>query len=386
MSARQGHCIPIMLCKSYSAWRKSLRETMARAELTQEIRRVEWVHAEWSGALLCLPAIAMALAVGLGTGHRWAALVLAGSAQSVGFGAFQRRLWFRGGSMVLATLGMALSAAVGELGANHPATMLLLVPLWAFGYGMSGAISSPAAWVGQQCCIFLIISSAVQGTPHQAGMRAVGVLAGGTLQLLLILLLWRFFPPAHSTYSDPNIHQPGWQRRAVIANLTLQSEIFRYALRLAFTGFVAEAIAVFAHFHNAYWIPMTALIIMKPDLLLTNARSIARLAGTLVGAGLATLLAGVLRPDGVWLSLLIVVSIYFAYALQNVNYALYAVPLTSYIAFILAVGRTPEKTTAEYRVIATAIAGVVAMVVHSLHVRAERQRLPPAALLSREGA
>lgn len=359
---------------------------MAAAELTQEIRRVEWEQAEWGGGLLCIAAIAIALAVGLVTGHRWAALVMAGSAQSVGFGAFQRRLWFRGGPMVLASLGMALSAAVGELGANHPAAMLLLVPFWAFCYGMSGAISSPASWVGQQCCIFLIISSAVQGTPHQMGLRALGVLAGGTLQFVVVLLLWRFFPPAHSTYSDPVIHKEGWQRRAVLRNLTPQSEIFRYAVRLAMTGLLAEAIALFAHFHNAYWIPMTALIIMKPDLLLTNARSIARLAGTLVGAGLATLAAGVLQPDGAWLSLLIVVSIYFAYALQNVNYALYAVPLTSYIAFILALGRTPERSIAEYRVIATAIGGVVAMVVHAIHVRAEQRRLLPHPLLPREQA
>ena len=347
---------------------------MAEAGLAQEIRRVEWVHAEWSGALLCLPAVALVLVLGLATGHRWAAMVMAGSAQSVGFGSFQRRLWFRGGSMVLATIGMALSAAVGELGANHPTSMLLLVPLWAFLYGMSGAISSPASWVGQQCCVFLVISSAVQGSMHQAGMRGLGVLIGGTLQLLFILLLWRFFPPAHSTHTDPGIHPPGWQLRAVRENLTPDSEIFRYALRLALTGLLAEAVALAAQFHNAYWIPMTALIIMKPDQLLTNARSIARLAGTLVGAGLATLLAGVLRPDGLWLSLLIVVSIYFAYALQNVNYALYAVPLTSYIAFILAVGRTPERATAEYRVVATAIAGALAMVVHALHVRAEQRR------------
>ncbi len=120
---------------------------------------------------------------------------------------------------------------------------------------------------------------------------------------------------------------------------------------------------------------MTALIIMKPDLLLTNVRSIARLGGTLVGAGLATLIATTLRPDGMWLSLLIVVSMYLAYALQNVNYALYAVPLTAYIVFILAVARTPEASTAEHRVIATAIAGVVAMLIHALYVREELQRL-----------
>jgi uncharacterized membrane protein YccC len=81
-----------------------------------------------------------------------------------------------------------------------------------------------------------------------------------------------------------------------------------------------------------------------------------------------------LRPDGIWLSLLIVGSMYLAYALQNVNYALYSVPLTAYIAFILAVARTPERSTAEHRVVATAIAGAVAMLIHSLYVRAELRR------------
>jgi uncharacterized membrane protein YccC len=120
---------------------------------------------------------------------------------------------------------------------------------------------------------------------------------------------------------------------------------------------------------------MTALIIMKPDLLLTNARSIARLGGTLVGAALATLLAMALNPRGIWLSLMVVVSMYLAYALQNVNYALYAIPLTSYIAFLLAIARAPERDIAEYRVIATAIGGVIAMLIHALYVREELHRL-----------
>ena len=277
--------------------------------------------------------------------------------------------------MVLATLGMALSAAVGELAAHLPWLLLLLVTFWAFCYGMSDAISSPASWVGQQCCVFLIVSSAVPGTPAEAALRAAGVLAGGFLQFLSILVLWRFCPPARTTISDPVLHPPGWQRRAVIENLTFRSPKFRYALLLGLTGFVAEGIAQRVHFPNAYWIPMTALIIMKPDLWLTNARAIARIAGTLVGAALATLLAVTLQPNGIWLSLLILGSLYLAYALQDVNYALYAIPLTAYIAFVLAVGHTPAVNTAEHRVIATAIAGTVATVMHSLYVRAESRRL-----------
>ena len=348
---------------------------MATTGLTHELRRVTWEAAEWRASLLCLPAVAIALIVGLALGHRYAALVIAGSAQSVGFGSFQRPLWFRGGAMVLATLGMALSAAVGELAASLPWVLLVLVALWAFCYGMSNAISSAASWVGQQCCIFLIVSSAVPGTPHEAALRAAGVLAGGFLQFFCIRLLWRFFSPARTTYSDPVTNPPGWQWRAIIENLTYRSATFRYALLLALTGLVAQGIAHLVRFPNAYWIPMTALIIMKPDLLLTNARAIARVGGTFVGAALATLLAVTLRPDGVWLSLLIVVSLYLAYALQNVNYALYAIPLTSYIAFILAVGRTPEVSTAEHRVIATAIAGAIAMLIHAIYVHDELRRI-----------
>ncbi len=348
---------------------------MATTGLTHELRRVNWDAAEWRASLLCLPAIAIALTGSLAVGHRSAALVIAGSAQSVGFGSFQRPLWFRGGPMVLATLGMALSAAVGELAADLPWVLIPLVTFWAFCYGMSGAISSAASWVGQQCCIFLVVSSAVPGTPHEAAMRAAGVLTGGFLQFACILILWRFFSPARTTIADPVEHAAGWQRRAIVANLTYRSGIFRYALLLALTGAVSETIAHVLHFHNAYWIPMTALIIMKPDLLLTNARAIARIGGTFVGAALATLIATALRPDGIWLSVLILVSMYLAYALQNVNYALYAIPLTSYIAFILALGKTPEAATAEHRVIATAIAGSVAMVIHAIYVREELHRI-----------
>jgi hypothetical protein len=346
-----------------------------KPRLTHELRRLNWEAAEWRASLLCLPAIAIGLIIPLAAGHRFAAVVIAGSAQSVGFGAFQRRLWFRGGPMVLATLGMALSAAVGELASNVPWAMLVAVTFWAFCYGMSGAISSAASWVGQQCCIFLIISSYVPGTPREAAIRAAGVLTGGFLQFLCVRMLWHYFAPASTTYSDPMLHAPGWQVRAVRENLTPHSSTFRYAMLLALTGFAAEAVALKAHFHNAYWIPMTALIIMKPDLLLTNARSIARLGGTLVGAALATLLAMALHPHGIWLSLLVVVSMYLAYALQNVNYALYAIPLTSYIAFILAIGRAPERDVAEYRVIATAIGGVIAMLIHAVYVREELRRL-----------
>jgi hypothetical protein len=86
---------------------------MATSGLTRELRRVDWQAAAWRASLLCLPAIAIGLIGGLATGHRFAALVIAGSAQSVGFGAFQRKLWFRGGPMVILSGVAELAGAAG---------------------------------------------------------------------------------------------------------------------------------------------------------------------------------------------------------------------------------------------------------------------------------
>ncbi len=342
--------------------------------LRYEIRRFDWSATELRASLVCLPAIAISLAIGILLGHRSAAMVVAGGAQTVGFGAFQKRLWFRGGPMVLAAIGIALSATVGEIAARDHLLLLLVASLWSFLYGMSGAISSPASWVGQQCCVFLVVSSAVPGTMHEAGMRGLGVLAGGALQVCIVLFCWQFVPPPRSSISDPEIHQPGWQRRAVADNLTLASPVCRYAIRLMITTVVAMVLYLKLGFGNAYWIPMTSIIIMKPDRLLSDVRAVNRVLGTLVGAGLITLLVAVLRPDSLMLAMLVLITIYAAYALQSVNYGVFAIFITGYIAFLLAIGRLPEQQTVEHRVLATSIAGGLVMLSYAIYRRTERER------------
>jgi uncharacterized membrane protein YccC len=175
--------------------------------------------------------------------------------------------------------------------------------------------------------------------------------------------------------ADPVSNPPGWQVRAVLENLTPQSEISRYALRLAMTAIVSMILYHSLPFPNAYWVPMTALIILKPDWLLTQSRAIARLGGTMIGAGLATLIAEFLRPGDAWLISLVLIFVYAAYAMQNVNYGIFAVWLTGYIAFLLAIGQLPPRGTVEHRVVATAIGGAVAMLVHAIHMRLEQRRL-----------
>src|SRR4029077_10600549 len=80
------------------------------------------------------------------------------------------------------------------------------------------------------------------------------------------------------------------------ANLTRRSTAFRHALRLAAAVAIATGIYRVADLPRGYWMPMTALLVLKPEFHDTFARGAARIAGTIAGAALATLIVHLLVP------------------------------------------------------------------------------------------
>jgi len=125
------------------------------------------------------------------------------------------------------------------------------------------------------------------------------------------------------------------------------------------------------HFVSGYWIPMTTLIILNPKVADTNNKAIARMVGTIVGAVLASLIAGLLRPEAWMLVVLVTVFVGATYALQFVNYSAFATMLTSYIVFLLAINKLPEHQIIVHRVEATLIGGAIGMLVHFTSHQAE---------------
>lgn len=338
----------------------------------RDISKVDWNAFEPRPSLLCLPAIAILLCAGILGGHPSAAMIAAGGAQTAGFGSFQKPLLFRAGPMVLASIGMAISTMVGSM-AHNTVVLVALGIVWAFLYGMCNAISSPASWVGQQCCTFLVVSSAFPDTPGQAALRGVCVLFGGLLQSLTIEFFWQFTRPAKSALDTPDSHPPGWRWRAVRANLTLKSGICRYAVRLSVIAILSILIYRHLPFANAYWIPMTALIIPKPELFLTAERVVSRILGTVIGGGIATAIAALFRPQALLLALLVLIFIWAAYSLQNVNYGIYITVLTGYIAFLLAIGRLPASEVAFHRIFATFVGGAIVLAAYLIDSRLEQR-------------
>jgi uncharacterized membrane protein YccC len=150
------------------------------------------------------------------------------------------------------------------------------------------------------------------------------------------------------------------------ANLTLRSTACRHALRLAAAVAIATAIYRLAHLPRGYWMPMTALLVLRPEFHDTFARGGARIAGTIAGAGLATLIVHFFTPAPGALTLLVLAFVWGCYALFRMNYAVFTVCLTGYVVFILMLSGVAEMTAATTRALYTIEGGVLALMLYAV--------------------
>jgi uncharacterized membrane protein YccC len=144
-------------------------------------------------------------------------------------------------------------------------------------------------------------------------------------------------------------------------NLSPRSAAFRHAVRLAVTLAATDALAVATGWSHGYWMPLTALVVLRPDFLSTFARGVGRIAGTLVGAGLATLVVATLRPGHAELAALIVALVWVGAATLRANYTVFAMLITAYVVLLLSLVGLPEVAAVSNRLLDTLIGGGVAL-------------------------
>ncbi len=340
-----------------------------------QLAQFTWTKSEPLHALLCLPGVALPLILGVHLGYNGTAVLMASGAMTVGFGSYQQPLFRRSGAMLGASVGIAISALVGALCRDSTAALLAATLVWAFLYGMSNSISTSTAWVGQQCCVFLVVSSAAPSTPgtthdlvYSALLRGVGVLAGGALQTCFMLLFRVWIPAAQTRFTSPDFDPARFQRSFLREQLSPGSGAMQFAFRMTVTALTAIAIYRQQTWASAYWIGMTAMLIPKPEFTQTAARGLLRAAGTLLGALLCTMIVVWLRPGGQWLAALVLVFLFGAYLLSTVNYGAFAVSLTGYICFLLAIAHQPPSEVLLHRVLATVVGSGVALGIHAAFV------------------
>jgi hypothetical protein len=351
-------------------------ETSRIPAFFRDVLVFDWKKQTFVADLVFVLPVALCLAIGLAIGHPGAGLISAGGAMTIGFGAKQQIGESRLLPMILASLGIAFSTFVGMIAGHGNAILIPLAALWGFGYGMLTAREAGYGWVGQQCVVTLLVGSAFPFSARAALVRASLLLAGGFIQVLwstLALSLWsqlrRDLTEFHHCVRDEQE-----ALRAMLAEVaghvktrsipgSATGSVVPYALRLMVTLAVSTEIYRELNFASGYWIPMTALLVLKPAIADTASRAIARTLGTIAGAWLVTILVAHFTPSLLWLAIFTVIFAWLSYATLDVNYALFAVFITAYIVFLLALATIPESEIAHRRALCTAIGGALALMV-----------------------
>jgi len=167
------------------------------------------------------------------------------------------------------------------------------------------------------------------------------------------------------------------------ANLTLNSVMFRHALRLSAVVAIDVLLIHFIRITHGYWLAMTSIIVLQPYTGETVRRSGERVAGTVAGAVLAALLAASIHTEA---GILAVVSIgaTFAVALYTVDYAWYCFFLTPTIV-LMTLPHLRDWHFAAVRMGMTGLGALVAVLAMVL-LWPERESLQLPGLLARGAA
>jgi hypothetical protein len=338
----------------------------------------EWQNLSFRSDWIFVLAIAICLAVGIAIGRPAAGMIAAGGAFTIGFGAKQSIDDSPLLPMIFAALGISFSTFIGMIAGHTNFVLVPIVALWGFGDGMLSSRAPGFSWVGQQCVVFLLVSSAFPFSPRAAAVRAALVLAGSAVQILCSSLLLHMLHQLHDNLLA--IARYVREEQALLRSTMVEAaqslragqvthSALPYAFRVAMTLGVSTEIYRRLHYASGYWIPMTALLVLKPGLADTAARAIARTVGTLAGAILCSIFLVHLPITPGALAVSALLFAWLSYATVNVNYGLFSVCITAYIVFLLSLNGGPGKEVAEHRAIATAIGGGLALAVSLVVIR-----------------
>jgi len=344
----------------------------------------DWKQFYWRIPLMCLLAIALCLGIGLASGHPAGGMIAASGAVTVGFGAMQSIDGSRFVPMIGASVGMAVSTLIGMTVGHESYLLVGMAALWGFGYGLLTTRAAGVSWVGQQCVVTLLVASAFPFGLKAAAVRASLVLAGGLLQVVMTSIQLRvlrdlrgdIYAFLRHSIAEKEAFRVGMADsfRRVLGQDAPPNPVFRFGIRLALVLAISTEIYRRWQIPSGYWIPMTALLVLKPAFNETMKRALARISGTLAGAVLTSYLVAHLQPTPMMLAVLIILFAFFSYAMLNVNYAFFSLFLTAYIVFLLAIARLPGMVVAHRRAACTIAGGLLALAVHLDAIRRWRKR------------
>ncbi|MEH2062890.1 MAG: FUSC family protein [Nostoc sp.] len=159
-------------------------------------------------------------------------------------------------------------------------------------------------------------------------------------------------------------------------NLTLDSAIFRHALRIGVSLTIGVIFYTITNLPMGYWVTLTIMLVLKPNLGATFQRFFQRVGGTILGAVLAAVLIATITSKPV-LDIIILLTVFFGISLIGFNYGYSVVFLSIFVLLIIDIGNPIGWQFAGFRVLNTLIGAGLAFGSHYfIWPNWERDRLP----------
>ncbi len=145
-------------------------------------------------------------------------------------------------------------------------------------------------------------------------------------------------------------------------HLNPTSPIARHAVRLAGAAACGTAIARFADVPAGYWIPLTVLLVMRPETAHTYTRCVGRVAGICAGVLVASALTLLWEPRGLAAAVLAVLFLGITYAVSMFGYISVTAAFGATIVFLLDIS-DPSPSISDL-LLAVVIGGALAVLFH----------------------
>ncbi|GAC1633120.1 MAG: FUSC family protein [Candidatus Acidiferrum sp.] len=187
-------------------------------------------------------------------------------------------------------------------------------------------------------------------------------------------------PEGAAAFEQREKQQPFWLRfggaiATLHANLNLRSAVFRHALRLTFALAVGDALGREFDWRRSYWIPMTIVLVLKPEFATTFSRGVLRISGTILGLLLATALFHFLPIHTATEIILIAAFTFLMRWIGPANYGVFAVMISALVVLLLSMNGVSPKEVIVARGMNTAIGGVLALLAYLAWPTWERTRV-----------
>ncbi len=263
---------------------------------------------------------------------------------------------------------LSFSALLGFIGSQHFLLSLLVAVILAFVFGWCRQMF-PLNWPD------IIIPSGVlfflNYTHPMVLVTTYGAIIGLVFEILLGIFIYLKRYYRHKISIAPISEKPPLQDESDKSILGLKEYLFVYSVELALLLITGFFIMQYTTYPHAYWMPLTAIIVLKVGRKTTLKRVLERTLGTLAGCLLGTFLL-YLQVNLLIEAIAMVTCIYFFIYYLKYNYALGSVFITTFVLLLLNDKTDGSSMIIVERMIFTVLGGVLAMIISLIFLKKER--------------